>query len=148
MNNNLIAYYRVSTKKQEASGLGLEGQQAAVAEFAQRQCTAVLATYTEKETGKRANRPEPAKAIGHRYLMIAPGPAKSPGYANAASPPARNLPSHPSFGRPSAKFGAAAIAFSLLNVPHQKPLVLTEGVPEGGDRSWNRRCRALRSSVL
>jgi DNA invertase Pin-like site-specific DNA recombinase len=64
-NGNLIAYYRVSTRKQEQSGLGLEGQQAAVTEFADRQCTAVLATYTEVETGKRADRPQLAKAIAH-----------------------------------------------------------------------------------
>jgi DNA invertase Pin-like site-specific DNA recombinase len=65
MNHNLIAYYRVSTRKQEQSSLGLEGQQAAVTSFADRQCTAVLATYTETETGKRADRPELAKAIAH-----------------------------------------------------------------------------------
>lgn len=62
-NGNLIAYYRVSTRKQEKSGLGLEGQQAAVSEFALRQCAQVLAQYTEVETGKRADRPELAKAI-------------------------------------------------------------------------------------
>lgn len=63
--NDLIAYDRVSTRKQEASGLGLEGQQAAVMGFAQNQDACVLATYTEVETGKNAARPALAKAIAH-----------------------------------------------------------------------------------
>ncbi|MFT5526704.1 MAG: DNA invertase Pin-like site-specific DNA recombinase [Pirellulaceae bacterium] len=59
---NLIAYFRVSTKKQERSGLGLEGQREAVTNFANGQ---VLAEYTETETGKRADRPELKRAIAH-----------------------------------------------------------------------------------
>ncbi|MCH8148983.1 MAG: recombinase family protein [Planctomycetes bacterium] len=62
---NLIAYYRVSTRKQERSGLGLEAQQAAVANFARQADANVLAEYTETETGKRSDRPELAKAIAH-----------------------------------------------------------------------------------
>ena len=62
-NGNLIAYYRVSTRKQEKSGLGLEAQQAAVVEFSLRQGANLLTTYTEVETGKRADRPELAKAV-------------------------------------------------------------------------------------
>ena len=61
--NDLISYYRVSTRKQELSGLGLEGQKAAVASFAGSNGVRVLAEYTEVETGKRADRPELAKAI-------------------------------------------------------------------------------------
>lgn len=61
--NDIVAYYRVSTRKQERSGLGLEGQQAAVQAFgADRR---ILAAYTEVETGKRADRPELAKALAH-----------------------------------------------------------------------------------
>ncbi len=63
--NDLIPYYRVSTRKQERSGLGLEGQQAAVASFAGSQGVRVLAEYTEVESGKRADRPQLAKAIAH-----------------------------------------------------------------------------------
>ena len=48
----LIPYYRVSTQKQKRSGLGLEGQQAAVNEYARRDHGRVLAAYTEVETGK------------------------------------------------------------------------------------------------
>jgi DNA invertase Pin-like site-specific DNA recombinase len=62
---NLIAYYRVSTKRQGRSGLGLEAQQAAVAEYARQHNAKVLASYTEVETGKRSDRPELAKAIAH-----------------------------------------------------------------------------------
>ena len=61
--HDLVAYYRVSTRKQERSGLGLEGQQAAVAVYASNKT--ILASYTEVETGKRADRPELAKALAH-----------------------------------------------------------------------------------
>ena len=61
----IIAYYRVSTAKQGKSGLGLEGQQAAVAGFvAQRGCE-TLAVYQEVESGKNSDRPELAKAVAH-----------------------------------------------------------------------------------
>jgi DNA invertase Pin-like site-specific DNA recombinase len=61
----IIAYYRVSTKKQGQSGLGLEGQKAAVAEFASRNGGSVVYGYTEVESGKRSDRPELAKAVAH-----------------------------------------------------------------------------------
>ena len=63
MGQKLIAYYRVSTTKQGASGLGLEGQEAAVAEYARATGGSVLRAYTEVETGKRADRPELARAL-------------------------------------------------------------------------------------
>ena len=53
--NDLIPYYRVSTRRQERSGLSSEGQQAAVASFAGSQCVRVLAEYTEVESGKLAD---------------------------------------------------------------------------------------------
>lgn len=61
----IIAYYRVSTVKQGKSGLGLEGQQAAVDAFVARRGCEVLATYTEIESGKLADRPQLAKALAH-----------------------------------------------------------------------------------
>jgi DNA invertase Pin-like site-specific DNA recombinase len=59
----LIPYFRVSTAKQGESGLGLEGQQAAVREYTERIGGRVLAAYTEVETGKRSDRPQLVKAM-------------------------------------------------------------------------------------
>ena len=54
-----VAYYRVSTKRQGESGLGLEGQQTAVAAFCE-----PVESFTEIETGtNKRQRPELAKAI-------------------------------------------------------------------------------------
>ena len=50
--SNIVAYYRVSTQKQEKSGLGLEGQRVAVAAFAAAEGLTIVAEYTETETGK------------------------------------------------------------------------------------------------
>lgn len=57
-----VAYYRVSTAKQGASGLGLEAQQAAVLAHCQ---SAPLAAFTEVESGKRADRPQLAAALAY-----------------------------------------------------------------------------------
>lgn len=59
----LIAYYRVSTKRQGNSGLGLEAQQDAVKAYARSIGATIVATFTEVETGKKANRPQLAAAI-------------------------------------------------------------------------------------
>lgn len=60
-----ISYLRVSTKKQERSGLGLEGQQATVAEFIGQSKGRLIAEYRETETGKSKTRPELLKALAH-----------------------------------------------------------------------------------
>ena len=50
MSQPLVAYYRVSTKEQGRSGLGLEAQRAAVENFAQAEGYAIVAEFTEVET--------------------------------------------------------------------------------------------------
>src|SRR5262249_37304044 len=65
MGRKLVAYYRVSTAKQGASGLGLEAQEASVLAYAKANDVEVIAVYREVETGKRADRPELAKALAH-----------------------------------------------------------------------------------
>ena len=57
-----IAYYRVSTKKQGDSGLGLEAQKSAVANFIYDN-DILLESYTDVESGKNNNRPNLLQAI-------------------------------------------------------------------------------------
>jgi DNA invertase Pin-like site-specific DNA recombinase len=65
MNAKLVAYVRVSTEKQGASGLGLEGQQDAIDAYARQSGGTVIAKFLEVESGKRSDRPELARAIAH-----------------------------------------------------------------------------------
>ena len=58
-----IAYIRVSTVRQGASGLGMEAQLEAVQRHVAQAGGAILATFQEIESGKRADRPELAKAL-------------------------------------------------------------------------------------
>lgn len=53
-----IAYYRVSTKRQGKSGLGIEAQRKAVADYLGGNGWKLLEEFTEVESGKRADRPE------------------------------------------------------------------------------------------
>ena len=59
----LVAYERVSTARQGASGLGLAAQRKVIGEFAASRGAEVLARFTEVESGRKANRPELAKAL-------------------------------------------------------------------------------------
>lgn len=60
------AYYRVSTKQQGNSGLGLEAQKTAVASFIKsRGAEEVPPPFIEVESGKNNDRPELRKAIDH-----------------------------------------------------------------------------------
>jgi DNA invertase Pin-like site-specific DNA recombinase len=58
-----VAYYRVSTRKQGISGLGLEGQRNRVEEFVSNRGGVIIGAFQEVESGKRPNRPELVKAI-------------------------------------------------------------------------------------
>lgn len=67
MQSRYVAYYRVSTKAQGSSGLGLEAQELAVVQFLKDRGGGVLASYTDIETGtgKGNERPQLARAIAH-----------------------------------------------------------------------------------
>jgi DNA invertase Pin-like site-specific DNA recombinase len=58
-----VAYYRVSTERQGASGLGLEAQQKAVRDYLNGGAWELCAEHVEVESGKNADRPELAKAL-------------------------------------------------------------------------------------
>jgi len=67
MNSKAIAYYRVSTKKQGQSGLGLESQQASVQAYARANGLTIISPpgeYTEVETGtNKKHRPKLQAAL-------------------------------------------------------------------------------------
>ena len=58
-----IAYYRVSTDKQQRSGLGLLAQQTAVDGFITNKGGNVVTSFTETESGRKNNRTELKKAL-------------------------------------------------------------------------------------
>lgn len=69
----LVAYYRVSTKGQGESGLGLDGQRAAVSAHAHATGGKIVAEFTEVESGRKSDkgRPELARALAHAKLAKA-----------------------------------------------------------------------------
>ena len=69
---SFVAYYRVSTAKQGASGLGLEAQQAAVSSYLNGGDWRIVGAFTEVESGKSSDRPELAKALAAARLHRAP----------------------------------------------------------------------------
>jgi DNA invertase Pin-like site-specific DNA recombinase len=75
-NNRFVVYYRVSTKQQGESGLGLEAQRATAEAYVKQRGGEIIAEYQEVETGKDCKRPEIMKAIlfalrSHGTLVIA-----------------------------------------------------------------------------
>ena len=62
-----IAYLRVSTQRQQRSGLGIEAQRAAIARFAEAEGLFIVREFVEAETGKGADaidrRPQLAAAL-------------------------------------------------------------------------------------
>lgn len=63
MDGKWISYIRVSTGRQGKSGLGLEAQQKAVADYLNGGQWELVREFKEVESGKRTDRPELAKAI-------------------------------------------------------------------------------------
>lgn len=60
---DFIAYYRVSTKRQGASGLGLEAQRESVRNYLNGGNWRLLEEFTEVESGKRDDRPMLEEAL-------------------------------------------------------------------------------------
>lgn len=58
-----VTYYRVSTKRQGESGLGLESQKQSVLDFAKNNDYVLIGEFIEIESGKRNNRPVLQKAL-------------------------------------------------------------------------------------
>jgi hypothetical protein len=63
MGDSFVSYLRVSTDKQERSGLGIEAQRAALASYLGGFGAAPLAEFVEVESGKRDDRPELVRAL-------------------------------------------------------------------------------------
>lgn len=71
-NGKFVAYYRVSTDRQGRSGLGLEAQRSAVANYLNGGNWSIVAEFTEVESGRRADRPELDRALGAARLHRCP----------------------------------------------------------------------------
>src|SRR6267378_6838818 len=63
----VVAYLRVSTQRQQRSGLGIDAQRAAIERFANAESLAIAAEFVEFESGKGADalekRPQLAAAL-------------------------------------------------------------------------------------
>ena len=59
----IVAYHRVSTARQGASGLGLQAQTMAIEDFANTRNSEVIGSFTEVGSGKYNARPELQKAL-------------------------------------------------------------------------------------
>ena len=70
-NGKFVAYYRVSTGRQGKSGLGLDAQRAAVANYLNGGDWQIVDEYTEVESGKRPDRPALEKALAAARLHCA-----------------------------------------------------------------------------
>lgn len=69
MDGKFISYLRVSTDRQGRSGLGIDGQRDAVANYLNGGEWRLLAEFVEIETGKNAERPQLAAALARCRLV-------------------------------------------------------------------------------
>jgi len=60
--NHFVAYYRVSTKKQGQSGLGLDAQRSSVLSYV-KESSLIVAEFCDVESGKNDQRPQLLQAI-------------------------------------------------------------------------------------
>ena len=67
-----IAYYRVSTSRQGKSGLGLEAQRQAVANYLNGGNWRIVGEFTEVESGRHSGRPELDKALAAARVRQVP----------------------------------------------------------------------------
>jgi DNA invertase Pin-like site-specific DNA recombinase len=69
-----VSYYRVSTRKQGRSGLGIEAQREAVARYLNGGDWKIISEFTEVESGRRRDRPELERALAaarlHRVTIV------------------------------------------------------------------------------
>jgi len=70
----IVSYLRVSTAKQGLSGLGLEAQRAAVAQFTASGSHTLISEFVEVESGRKADRPQLTAALAscrlHRATLV------------------------------------------------------------------------------
>lgn len=62
---NYVFYGRVSTGRQQASGLGLEAQQEAARRYCLTTDSTIIAEYVETESGGKSHRPQLSNALAH-----------------------------------------------------------------------------------
>ena len=71
---SFVAYYRVSTDKQGASGLGLDAQREAVLRYLNGGTWDLVAEFTEIESGKKDDRPQLTAALAacrkHKATLV------------------------------------------------------------------------------
>ncbi len=69
-----VSYVRVSTQRQGASGLGLDAQRKAVADYLRSRAGELIDEFTEVESGKRNERPQLAAALSackkHKAILV------------------------------------------------------------------------------